>query len=87
MLLLLSSIAAVASVLGAVFAIWRWNYALKAYRLQRLQTTLRILMLVESREYWRTPKMLYVADKKNHEFSPSLKEILKDAEKAGLCLI
>ena len=57
---LLLIVAAVASVIGATFAVWRWEYAVKAYALQKKQIYLQTLMLAESREYWRMGKEDYV---------------------------
>jgi len=85
MLLELSLIAAVSATIGAVFAVWRWSYALKAYKLQKLQVTIQILMLDESREYWKTPKMKYVKEKEG--FFPQLKDIIEEAKKAGLKIV
>lgn len=53
-------IAAVASVVGAIFAAWRWDYARKAFIYQKRQLFLQVLMLSESREYWKSPKSYYV---------------------------
>jgi len=83
MLLELSLIAAVASTIGAIFAVWRWTYALKAYKLQKLQLMIQILMLDESREYWKTPKMIYCKEKENHKTIPTIKAIYDEAKKAG----
>ena len=67
MLLILSAIAAIAGTMGAIFATWRWDYARKAFDLQKKQLYLQILMLAESREYWRMPKMTYVGKKKQYK--------------------
>jgi len=64
LLIILSGIAAVAGTLGAIFATWRWDYARRAYVYQKKQLYLQILMLAESREYWRTPKLEYCNRKK-----------------------
>ena len=79
LLLTLTSIAAIASVIGAIFAMWRWSYAVKAYDLQKKQLYLQTLMLAESREYWRMGKEKYV---KKYSKIPTtvegeLKKILK----------
>ena len=74
--LILTAIAAVGSVMGAIFATWRWEYARRAYDLQKKQIYLQISMLAESRDYWRTPKMTYV--KRNR---PSIKYTDKEIEK------
>lgn len=84
---MLLEIAAVTATIGAIFAIWRWSYALKAYKLQRLQVMIQILMLDESREYWGTPKMLYCKEKKNHKTHPTIKAICEEAKKAGLEIV
>ena len=84
MLLTISSIAAVSAIIGAIFAIWRWTYALKAFKLQKVQLMIQILMLVESREYWKTPKMKYCEGKENRKPFPTIKDICDEAKKAGL---
>lgn len=48
----LTAIAAVASVIGAIFATWRWDYARKAFKIQRFQYKIQKIMLEESRKYW-----------------------------------
>ena len=63
MIVILSAIAAIASVIGAIFATWRWDYARKAFDLQKKQIYIQILMLAEYREYWNMPKMAYVKKK------------------------
>lgn len=60
-------VAAIASVIGAVFATWRWDYARKAFEYQKKQLYLQICMLAESREYWSTPKMAYVKKKETYK--------------------
>ena len=87
MLLTISIIAAVSAIIGALFAIWRWTYALKAYKLQKLQLMIQMLMLAESREYWKTPKMKYVKKKEGNGYFPQLKDIIKEAKKAGLDIV
>jgi len=84
MLLQLSLIAAVAATIGAIFAIWRWSYALQAYKLQKLQLMIQILMLDESREYWKTPKMIYCKEKKNFKTLPTIKAIYEEGKKVGI---
>lgn len=75
LILALTSVAAMASVIGAIFAMWRWDYARRAFKLQKIQLKLQVLMLMESREYWGTPKMQYVS--KNHKRPESDKELIK----------
>ena len=84
---MLLEIAAFASTIGAIFAIWRWSYALKAYKLQQLQLLIQILMLAESREYWKTPKMIYCRDKEDFKTLPTIKAICEEAKKAGLNIV
>lgn len=84
MLLTISTIAAVSAIIGAIFAIWRWTYALKAFKLQRVQLMIQILMLDESREYWCTPKMKYCEEKETHKTIPTIKDIYDEGIKAGL---
>ena len=84
MLLTISSIAAVSAIIGAIFAIWRWTYALKAFKLQKVQLMVQILMLDESREYWKTPKMKYCEEKSESKTIPTITEIVEEAKKAGL---
>jgi len=81
--LLVTAVAAIASVVGAIFAIWRWDYAKKAYDIQKMQIYLQILMLAESREYWRLPKMTYVGQKKdlNKNVEKEIDYILRELEK------
>lgn len=76
----LTATAAIASVVGAMFAIWRWNYAVRAYDLQKKQLYLQTLMLAESREYWRMPKMQYVGQKKicKADVNEEIKHILHE---------
>jgi len=81
---MLLEIAAVSATIGAIFAVWRWSYALKAYKLQKLQLMIQILMLDESREYWETPKMLYCKNKEILTSLPTIKAICEEAKKAGL---
>lgn len=78
--LFISSIAAVASVIGAIFAIWRWDFAKKSFDLQQKQVYLQILMLAESREYWYLPKMDYVEKKAiaSKDIDDQIKRILKE---------
>lgn len=78
----LTFIAATASIIGAAFAIWRWSYAVKAYDMQKLQVKVQVMMLIESREYWKTPKMTYVGLKK--VFPQSDKELVEFLKKRGL---
>lgn len=87
MILIVSIIAGVAAIIGAIFAIWRWTYATKAYHLQKVQLMIQILMLDESREYWGLPKMQYCDEKKNSKTIPTIKEILEEAKKAGLDIV
>ena len=84
MLLTISIIAAVSAITGAIFAIWRWTYALKAFKLQKVQLMIQILMLDESREYWGMPKMKYCEEKENHKTIPTIGDICDEAKKAGL---
>lgn len=78
--LALAGIAAVASIIGAIFAAWRWDYARRAFDYQKKQIYLQILMLAESREYWRTPKMAYVKRKEIYKanIDKEIKHILKE---------
>ena len=73
--LLLTAVAAVGSVIGAIFATWRWDYARRAFELQRTQLKLQVLMLMESREYWKMPKLKYVS--KKYKFPESDKELVE----------
>jgi len=83
LILILSAIAAIASVVGAIFATWRWDYARKAFDLQKKQIYLQVLMLAESREYWRTPKMQYVDKKMKYKatLGEEIKYVLKELER------
>lgn len=75
-------IGAISGTIGAIFATWRWDYARKAYDLQKKQLYLQILMLAESREYWRMPKMQYVGKKSSYkaDVSEEIKCILGELE-------
>jgi len=70
-LLTIACIGAVASIIGAIFAAWRWDYARKAYDLQRKQLYLQIKMLGESRQYWHRHKQNQLLMRKLKEFSRS----------------
>lgn len=87
LLLAMSGLAATASIIGAIFAIWRWEYAIRSYKLQRLQVMMQMLMLDESREYWSTGKDEYIREKREHCPHPTLKEIIEEAKKAGLDIV
>lgn len=77
-------IAAIASVIGAVFAAWRWDYARKAFTYQKRQLYLQILMLAESREYWRMKKMDYVKKYMNSDLTVlgNAEQIINELENA-----
>ena len=64
-------IAAFASVIGAIFAAWRWNYARKAYVYQKRQLFIQVLMLAESREYWRMGKLPYIEKHDKESVNPN----------------
>ena len=76
--LMLTTFAVIASSIAALFAIWRWEYAKKSYSLQKKQLYLQILMLAESREYWKAPKQTYIDEKKpTMTIEEEIDEILK----------
>lgn len=77
---ILTFIAATASVIGAIFATWRWNYARKGFKLQEQQLYLQILMLAESREYWKMPKRSYVKSKSKYKenVNEEIEHIIKE---------
>lgn len=78
-ILVLTTVAAGASLIGAIFAMWRWDYARRAFKLQKIQLKLQVMMLMESREYWETPKMQYVAKRRRRpESDKELIELLKE---------